>query len=136
MDIGRIIHPLRLAKGSHQPESGKGSAMNGKFLIGVAGAVFPSAWPAGRRQPGTATSGRPGLLAAERRRASPERIRRCWKTATAGPEMLIRHIHGNADSRPPGARPSKLTSDQGDIRPGRSYDLCPVPVGTMTNRGI
>jgi hypothetical protein len=28
MDIDRIIHPLRLAKGSHQPGSGKGCAMN------------------------------------------------------------------------------------------------------------
>ena len=28
MDIDRITHPLRLAKGSHQPGSGKGCAMN------------------------------------------------------------------------------------------------------------
>jgi hypothetical protein len=28
MDIDRITHPLRLAKGSHQPNSGKGCAMN------------------------------------------------------------------------------------------------------------
>lgn len=28
MDLDRITHPLRLAKGSHQPESGKGCAMN------------------------------------------------------------------------------------------------------------
>jgi hypothetical protein len=28
MDLGRITHPLRLARGSHQPESGKGCAMN------------------------------------------------------------------------------------------------------------
>ena len=28
MDIHRITHPLRLAKGSHQPGSGKGCAMN------------------------------------------------------------------------------------------------------------
>jgi hypothetical protein len=28
MDIDRIAHPLRLAKGSHQPGSGKGCAMN------------------------------------------------------------------------------------------------------------
>jgi hypothetical protein len=28
MDLDRITHPLRLAEGSHQPESGKGCAMN------------------------------------------------------------------------------------------------------------
>src|SRR6202035_5183770 len=28
MDLDRIIHPLRLARGSHQPGSGKGCAMN------------------------------------------------------------------------------------------------------------
>jgi hypothetical protein len=28
MDLDRITHPLRLARGSHQPESGKGCAMN------------------------------------------------------------------------------------------------------------
>jgi hypothetical protein len=28
MNVNRIIHPLRLAKGSHQPGSGKGCAMN------------------------------------------------------------------------------------------------------------
>ena len=28
IDLGRIIPPLRLAKGSHQPGSGKGCAMN------------------------------------------------------------------------------------------------------------
>lgn len=28
MDLDRITHPLRLAKGSHQPSSGKGCAMN------------------------------------------------------------------------------------------------------------
>jgi hypothetical protein len=54
MDIDRITHPLRLAKGSHQPGSGKGCAMNvisyinrrrgslmiGKLLVGAAGAVI------------------------------------------------------------------------------------------------
>jgi hypothetical protein len=28
MDLDRITHPLRLARGSHQPGSGKGCAMN------------------------------------------------------------------------------------------------------------
>jgi hypothetical protein len=54
MDIDRITHPLRLARGSHQPGSGKGCAMNvisyinrrrgslmiGKVLVGAAAAVI------------------------------------------------------------------------------------------------
>src|SRR5204862_4624605 len=28
MDLGRITHPLRLAKGSHEPGTGRGCAMN------------------------------------------------------------------------------------------------------------
>jgi hypothetical protein len=28
MDLDRITHPLRLARGSHQPATGKGCAMN------------------------------------------------------------------------------------------------------------
>ena len=57
--------------------------MNGKILIGVAGAVISLglAAPAG--------PARYRILRASRtswpphgRRASPERIRRCWKTAT------------------------------------------------------
>jgi hypothetical protein len=46
MDLYRITHPLRLAKGSHQPASGKGRAMNvnahinghrGARRVGIAG---------------------------------------------------------------------------------------------------
>ncbi len=37
MDLDRITHPLRLAKGSHLPGSGK---MIGKILVGAAGAVI------------------------------------------------------------------------------------------------
>jgi Protein of unknown function (DUF732) len=54
MDIDRITHPLRLAKRSHQPGSGKGCATNaisyinrrrgslviGKVLVGAAAAVI------------------------------------------------------------------------------------------------
>ena len=43
MDIDRITHPLRLAKGSHQPGTGKGCAMNGiigKVLVGAVGAAI------------------------------------------------------------------------------------------------
>ena len=34
MDLDRITHPLRLAKGSHQPGSGKGCAMNAISYVG------------------------------------------------------------------------------------------------------
>jgi hypothetical protein len=34
MDLDRITHPLRLAKGSHRPGSGKGCAMNAISYIG------------------------------------------------------------------------------------------------------
>ena len=34
MNLDRVAHPLRLAKGSHQPESGKGCAMNAISYIG------------------------------------------------------------------------------------------------------
>src|ERR1700727_181679 len=34
MNLDRIVHPLRLAKGSHQPGSGKGCAMNAISYIG------------------------------------------------------------------------------------------------------
>ena len=67
MDIDRITHPLRLAKGSHQPGSGKGCAMNvisyikrrrgslviGKVLVGAFGAVISVglAAPAGAAVP-------------------------------------------------------------------------------------
>src|SRR5258708_16156991 len=54
MGMDRITHPLRLARGSHQPGSGKGCAMNvisyinrrrgslviGKVLVGAAAAVI------------------------------------------------------------------------------------------------
>jgi hypothetical protein len=54
MGIDRITHPLRLARGSHQPGSGKGCAMNansyinrrrgslviGKVLVGAAAALI------------------------------------------------------------------------------------------------
>ena len=43
MDINRITHPLRLAKGSQRPGSAKGTAVNaniGKVLVGAVGAVI------------------------------------------------------------------------------------------------
>ena len=51
MDIDRITHPLRLAKGSHQPGSGRGCAMNvisyinGDTQITDFPAARPARWP-------------------------------------------------------------------------------------------
>jgi len=75
MDIDRITHPLRSAKGSHQPGSGKGCAMNvisdinrrrgslviGKVLVGAAGAVISVglAAPAGADPVTTAGASQP-----------------------------------------------------------------------------
>ena len=69
MDLDRITHPLRLAK----------------VLVGAFGAVISVglAAPAGAspviRNPRPSRTSWPPYG----RRASPERIRRCWKTATA-----------------------------------------------------
>ena len=75
MDIGRITHPLRSAKGSHRPGSGEGCAMNaisdvnrrrgslviGKVLVGAAGAVISVglAAPAGADPATTAGASQP-----------------------------------------------------------------------------
>ena len=56
MDLDRITRPLRLAKGSHQPGSGKG--IIGKVLVGAVGAVIAIglAAPAGASRPRSSTS--------------------------------------------------------------------------------
>src|SRR5271156_5493787 len=75
MDLDRITRPLRSAKGSHQPGSGKGCAMNvisddnrrrgslviGKVLVSAAGAVISVALaaPAGADPVTTAGASQP-----------------------------------------------------------------------------
>ncbi len=49
MDLDRITHPLRLAKGSHQPGSGKGCAMN--VISYITGDVQVTDFPATSARP-------------------------------------------------------------------------------------
>jgi hypothetical protein len=49
MDLDRITHPLRLAKGSHQPGSGKGCAMN--VISYINGDAQITDFPAGSGRP-------------------------------------------------------------------------------------
>jgi hypothetical protein len=71
MDLYRITHPLRLAKGSHQPVSGKGRAMNvishingagGARRVGIVGVAVLAAMALGADPVANANS--PGFLAA------------------------------------------------------------------------
>jgi hypothetical protein len=71
MDLYRITHPLRLAKGSHQPGSGKGRAMNvishlngagGARRMGIVGIAVLAALALGADPVANANS--PGFLAA------------------------------------------------------------------------
>ena len=71
MDLYRITHPLRLAKGSHQPGSGKGRAMNvishingagGARRVGIVAMAVLAAMALGADPVANANS--PGFLAA------------------------------------------------------------------------
>ena len=71
MDLYRITHPLRLAKGSHQPGSGKGRAMNvissingagGARRVGIVGMAVLAVMALGADPVANANS--PGFLAA------------------------------------------------------------------------
>ena len=135
MDIDRVTHPLRLAKGSHQPGSGKKSPMNviiGKVLVGAAGAVISVglAAPAGahpsRPQPAV-----PDFLGAVRAAgitgADPAILedgysvcRRLWVRQMPGTQVAAGLVHDHP----------QLTSDQaGQFVLAAYHDLCPVPGG-------
>jgi hypothetical protein len=144
MDIDRITHPLRLAKGSHQPGSGKGCAVNvithinrrrgslvmGKVLVGAAGAVISIglAAPAGASpapQPLTV----PNFLAAARAAGvtgtDPAMLSdgynvcwQLWNQHTSGVQVAA----GLVRDRP------QLTTDEAAHFVLAAYnDLCPVP---------
>jgi hypothetical protein len=72
MDLYRITHPLRLAKGSHQPGSGKGRAMNvishingagGARRVGIVGVAVLAAMALGA-DPVANANDPPGFIAA------------------------------------------------------------------------
>ena len=144
MDISRITHPLRLAKGSHQPGSGKGCAVNvithinrrrgslvmGKVLVGAAGAVISIglAAPAGASpapQPLTV----PNFLAAARAAGvtgtDPAMLSDgynvCW-------QLWNQHASGIQVAAGLVRDHPQLTSDQAAHFVLAAYnDLCPVP---------
>jgi Protein of unknown function (DUF732) len=144
MDIDRITHPLRLAKKSHQPRSGKGCAMNviscinrrrgslviGKVLVGAAAAVISVglAAPAGASpvpQPHTA----PNFLAAARAAGitgtDPAMLgdgyNVCW-------QLWNQHASGIQVAAGLVRDHPQLTNDQAAHFVLAAYnDLCPVP---------
>jgi len=135
MDINRITHPLRLAKGSHQPGSGKGCAMKviiGKVLVGAAGAVISVglAAPAGASpvpQPHTPQDFLAAARAAGVTGADPAMLedgysvcRRLWIRQLPGTQIAA----GLVQDHP------QLTTDQaGQFVLAAYHDLCPVPGG-------
>ena len=128
MDIDRITHPLRLAKGSHQPGSGKGSAMNGiigKVLVGAAGAVISVglASPAGAAVPDFLGAVRAAGITG----TDPAMLedgysvcRRLWVRQMPGTQVAASVVQDHP----------QLTSDQaGQFVLAAYHDLCPVPGG-------
>ena len=128
MDIDRITHPLRLSKGSHQPGSGKGCAMNviiGKVLVGAAGAVIS----VGLAAPGPANAAVPDFLGAVRAAgitgADPAILEDgydvCWK-------LWNQHASGSQVAAGLVRDHPQLTDDQAAHFVLAAYhDLCPVP---------
>ena len=128
MDIDRITLPLRLGKESHQPGSGKGSAMNviGKVLVGAVGAVISVglAAPAGAAVPDFLAAVRAAGITG----TDPAMLedgysvcRRLWVRQMAGTEIAA----GLVQDHP------QLTRDQADQFVLAAYHgLCPVPGGS------
>src|SRR5271168_308662 len=129
MDIDRITHPLRLAKESHEPGSGKGSAMNviiGKVLVGAVGAVISVglAAPAGAAVPDFLAAARAaGITGTDPAMLEDgyQVCRRLWVRQMAGTEIAA----GLVQDHP------QLTRDQADQFVLAAYHgLCPVPGGS------
>jgi hypothetical protein len=144
MDIGRITHPLRLAKGSHQPGSGKGCAVNvishinrrrgslvmGKVLVGAAGAVISIglAAPAGASpvpQPRTVPNFLGAVRAAGVTGTDPAMLgdgyNVCW-------QLWNQHASGSQVAAGLVRDHPQLTTDEAAHFVLAAYnDLCPVP---------
>jgi hypothetical protein len=126
MDLDRITHPLRSAKGSHQPGSGKG--IIGKVLVGAVGAVIAL----GLAAPGPANAAVPDFLAAARAAGitgtDPAMLedgysvcRRLWVLHMPGTQIAA----GLVQDHP------QLTPDQaGQFVLAAYHGLCPVPGGS------
>jgi hypothetical protein len=138
MDINRITNPLRLAKGSHQPGSGKGCATDlsviGKVLVGAVGAVIAIglAAPAGASPVIPQPQAVPDFLAAARAAGitgtDPAMLedgysvcRRLWVRQMPGAQIAA----GLVQDHP------QLTFDQaGQFVLAAYHGLCPVPGGS------
>jgi hypothetical protein len=138
MDINRITNPLRLAKGSHQPGSGKGCATDlsviGKVLVGAVGAVIAIglAAPAGASPVIPQPQAAPDFLAAARAAGitgtDPAMLedgysvcRRLWVRQMPGTQIAA----GLVQDHP------QLTFDQAAQFVLAAYHgLCPVPGGS------
>ena len=145
MDLDRITHALRLAKGSQQPGSAKGCAMNvisyikrrrgsrviGKVLLGAAGAVIAIglAAPAGASPVRPQPQAVPDFLAAARAAGitgtDPAMLEDgydvCWQLWNQHASGI--QVAGGLVRDHPG-----LTSDEAGHFVLAAYnDLCPVP---------
>jgi hypothetical protein len=138
MDINRITNPLRLAKGSHQPGSGKGCATDlsviGKVLVGAVGAVIAIglAAPAGASPVIPQPQAVPDFLAAARAAGitgtDPAMLedgysvcRRLWVRHMPGTQIAADLVHDHP----------QLTTDQaGQFVLAAYHGLCPVPGGS------
>jgi hypothetical protein len=129
MDIDRITHPLRLAKGSHQPGSGKGCAMNviiGKVLVGAVGAVISVglAAPAGAAVPDFLGAVRAAGITG----TDPAMLEDGYSVCR---RLWIRHFPGTQIAAGLVQDHPQLTTDQaGQFVLAAYHDLCPVPGGS------
>ena len=131
MDLDRITHPLRLAKGSHQPGSGKG--IIGKVVVGAVGAVIAIglAAPAGASPVMPQPQAAPDFLAAARAAGitgtDPAMLedgysvcRRLWVRQMPGTQVAADLVHDHPQLTPEQAGQFVLAAYHG---------LCPVPAG-------
>jgi hypothetical protein len=126
MDLDRITHPLRLAKGSHQPGSGKGCAMNViKVLVGAVGAVISVglAAPAGAAVPDFLGAARAAGITG----TDPAMLEDGYSVCR---RLWIRHLPGTQIAEGLVHDHPQLTTDQaGQFVLAAYHDLCPVPGG-------
>jgi hypothetical protein len=136
MDLYRITHPLRLAKGSHQPGSGKGRAMNvishingagGARRVGIVGMAVLAAMALGADPVANADS--PGFIAAVQgagvNGVEPALLETgynvCWQIWNGG-------YTGQAAAAALQKNDPTLTAAQADKFVLAAYqNLCPVP---------
>ena len=126
MDIDRITHPLRLAKGSHRP----GCLVIGKVLVGAVGAVISVglAAPAGASPVPTVPDFLGAVRAAGITGTDPAMLEDGYQVCR---RLWIRHFPGTQIAAGLVQDHPQLTTDQaGQFVLAAYHDLCPVPGGT------